>query len=193
MRRLACPIAIGSAGRRGPAPVPVGQRPCGARVAGTVPIRTCTRVGAQSGADGARRRSPRVLSEIPHLVDRLDYLAGYWLSRAVAACGGGVATPAAAGGTSQATIATGCRQCGQAGAAVRAPALPGAAPSWASCSPAWRPSPRSPSASGTPPRVSAAVACRRRRSHQDWRHRVLQCPVTNKSARPGASDLGGPD
>ena len=36
----------------------------------------------------------------------------------------GVAPLAAAGGTSQGTIATGCRQCGQAGAAVRVPVPP---------------------------------------------------------------------
>ena len=45
----------------------------------------------------------------------------YWLSRTVTACRGGVATLAAAGGTSQATIATGCRQWGQAGVAARVP------------------------------------------------------------------------
>jgi hypothetical protein len=51
-RRMPCLIAIGWAGRRGPGPMPAGRRPCPARAVATVPIRTCTRVLARSGAAG---------------------------------------------------------------------------------------------------------------------------------------------
>ncbi|HEX3962321.1 MAG TPA: transposase [Trebonia sp.] len=78
--------------------------------------------------DGARRRSPGVLVESPHLVDLEFITVGYVLSRIVSACRGGSLTVAAAGGTSQATSATGLRQCGQAGWAARpaCPAVPAA-------------------------------------------------------------------
>ena len=51
-RRLPCPIAIASAGRRDPTPMPAGRWPRPARAAATVPIRICTRVPARSGAAG---------------------------------------------------------------------------------------------------------------------------------------------
>lgn len=51
-RRMPCLIAIGWAGRRGPVPMPASRRPCPARAVATVPIRTCTRVLARSGAAG---------------------------------------------------------------------------------------------------------------------------------------------
>src|SRR5579859_3927452 len=65
--------------------------------------------------------SPGALIGVPHLVDSYFIAVGYGLSRIVSACRGGSLTLAAAGGTSQATRATGLRQCGQAGPAVRAP------------------------------------------------------------------------
>jgi hypothetical protein len=61
-------------------------------------------------ADGAHRRSPGVLTESSHLVDLEFITVGYVLSRIVPACRGGSLTVAAAGGTSQATSATGLRQ-----------------------------------------------------------------------------------
>jgi hypothetical protein len=53
-RRLPCLVVVdmGSAGRQRPTPMPASQRPCPARAAGTVPIRTCTRGPARSGAAG---------------------------------------------------------------------------------------------------------------------------------------------
>jgi AAA domain (dynein-related subfamily) len=75
-------------------------------------------------SDAARRSSPMVLIEVPHLVD-LEFIAvRYWVSRIVSACRGGSLTLAAAGGTSQATSATGLRQCGQAGSAARPSPVP---------------------------------------------------------------------
>jgi len=68
--------------------------------------------------DGARPRSPSVLSGVPHLVGPLEYLVDHGSSRVSPAWRAGGATVAAAGGTSQATMATGWRQCGQAGTAA---------------------------------------------------------------------------
>jgi hypothetical protein len=67
-------------------------------------------------------------------------------ARMVIPCRGGVATLAAAGGTSQATIATGCRQCGQRGMAVRVPR-------------AWSPRPSSARASWFPAEAAAEGGC----------------------------------
>ena len=72
-----------------------------------------------SVADAARRMSPGALIGVPHLVDSYFIAVGYGMSRTVSACRGGSLTVAAAGGTSQATSATGLRQCGQAGPASR--------------------------------------------------------------------------
>ena len=84
--------------------------------------------------DDARRNPPVLLTGNRQFVDGyITLLTGacHGSSRRVAlTCGGGVVM-LAAGGTSQATSATGCRQCGQAGAEVRL--LPGAgAAGWAS-------------------------------------------------------------
>jgi transposase len=75
--------------------------------------------------DDACRNSPVLLTENRQFaVGYITWLIGvcHGSSRRVAVmcCGGMVML--AAGGTSQATSATGCRQCGQAGAAVRPPA-----------------------------------------------------------------------
>jgi hypothetical protein len=77
--------------------------------------------------DAAHRKSPGVLIGVPHLVDSYFIAVGYGMSRTVSACRGGSLTVAAAGGTSQATRATGLRQCGQAGPAVRPASPPGPA------------------------------------------------------------------
>jgi hypothetical protein len=82
-------------------------------------IRIADAITAAIRADAARRMSPGVLTGVPHLVDLKFITVGYALSRIVSACRGGSLTVAAAGGTSQATRATGLRQCGQAGSAAR--------------------------------------------------------------------------
>ena len=69
--------------------------------------------------DGAHRKSPGVLSGVPHLVDSYFIAVDYGSSRIVAGVSRRCLTLAAAGGTSQATRATGLRQCGQAGTAAR--------------------------------------------------------------------------